>query len=73
MKSILNTIFLFIMLSAAAPALSQSDFEATKTLAEQGVAWAQNDTGYAYSTGEGVPQNYAEAVKWYRLAANGLI
>jgi len=37
--------------------------------AEQGNAVAQLFLGSMYATGEGVPQNYAEAVKWYRLAA----
>jgi TPR repeat protein len=31
---------------------------------------AQFNLGYAYSTGEGVPQDYAEAVSWTRQAAD---
>jgi TPR repeat protein len=38
-------------------------------LAEQGNASAQNGIGVMYYHGRGVPQNYAEAVKWCRLAA----
>jgi len=38
--------------------------------AEQGEAKAQTSLGYAYYSGEDVPQNYTEAVKWYRLAAD---
>ena len=30
---------------------------------------AQYNLGLMYDNGEGVPQDYAEAVKWYRLAA----
>ena len=30
---------------------------------------AQYNLGVAYSNGEGVEQDYAEAVKWWRLAA----
>jgi hypothetical protein len=30
---------------------------------------AQFDLGYMYDTGEGVPQDEVEAVRWYRLAA----
>jgi TPR repeat protein len=26
--------------------------------------------GVMYATGQGIPQNYAEAVKWYRLATD---
>jgi len=37
--------------------------------AEQGVADAQNDLGFMYENGQGVPQDYAEAVGWFRKAA----
>ena len=37
--------------------------------AEQGNAAAQYNLGVMYDNGEGVPQDYAEAAKWYRLAA----
>ena len=30
---------------------------------------AQNSLGYMYSQGKGVPQDYKEAAKWYRKAA----
>lgn len=38
-------------------------------LAEQGDVLAQSKLGERYENGHGVPQNYIEAVKWYRLAA----
>src|SRR5262249_14942003 len=38
-------------------------------LAEQGDARAQYEVGGMYSSGHGVPQDYVEAVKWYRRAA----
>ena len=38
-------------------------------LAEQGHAEAQYHLGTLYDFGDGVPQNYEEAAKWYRLAA----
>ena len=38
-------------------------------LAEKGEAWAQRWLGISYAVGQGVVQDYAEAVKWYRLAA----
>ena len=31
--------------------------------------WAQYSLGVSYEIGEGVAQDSAEAVKWYRLAA----
>ena len=37
--------------------------------AEQGLAEAQLALGSMYAKGKGVPKNDAEAVKWYRLAA----
>ena len=46
-------------------------FDITKTmsLAEQGNAQAQFELGTMYSEGQGIPRSYAEAVKWYQLAA----
>ncbi len=38
-------------------------------LAEEGDALAQYNLGIIYSNGHGVPQDDAEAVRWYRLAA----
>ena len=38
--------------------------------AEQGAAAAQFNLGGLYYYGEGVPQDYGEAVRWYRLAAD---
>ena len=39
-------------------------------LAESGDPSAQFNIGLMYEAGQGVPQNDAEAVKWYRLAAD---
>ncbi len=33
------------------------------------MADAQNDLGFMYENGQGVPQDYAEAVGWFRKAA----
>jgi TPR repeat protein len=40
-----------------------------KSLAEQGYARAQFQTGSMYSEGKGVPRDYKTAVKWWKLAA----
>ena len=48
---------------------SPSD-DTTLLLAEQGDAKAQNKLGFVYDAGQGVRQDYAEAVKWYRKAAD---
>ena len=52
--------------NAASP--PQSSPEA-RLVAEQGDADAQHNLGVAYADGTGVPQDYAESVKWYLLAA----
>ena len=41
-----------------------------KPLADQGAAWAQTFLGFMYATGQGVPKDDVQAVKWYRLAAD---
>ena len=46
------------------------DFESLKALAEQGDAKAQTSLGVMYYSGEGVPQDFKEAVKWLRKAAD---
>ena len=38
--------------------------------ADQGDAGAQWNLGLSYATGLGIPQDDAEAVRWYRLAAD---
>ena len=48
----------------------RADSAATKKDAESGDAEAQNNLGVMYYKGLGVPEDYAEAVKWYRLAAD---
>ena len=41
----------------------------THLLAEEGDPMAQYELGIMYQNGEGVPQNYSKAVKWFRKAA----
>ena len=64
MRLILILTALLAFQSAAA-----SEFDETKALAEQGVATAQYNLGVMYADGDGVPENGAEAVKWFRKAA----
>ena len=40
-----------------------------RPFANQGYAAAQFNLGIMYDEGQGVPQDYAEALKWYRKAA----
>jgi TPR repeat protein len=39
-------------------------------LAKQGKPGAERQLGFMYAHGIGVPHDYQEALKWYRLAAN---
>jgi TPR repeat protein len=45
-------------------------FREWSELAEQGNADAQYNLGVMYRKGEGVPQDYKEAVNWYRKSAD---
>jgi TPR repeat protein len=38
--------------------------------ADQGHAFAQNNIGNLYNKGQGVTQDYVEALRWYRKAAD---
>jgi hypothetical protein len=46
------------------------DATVCRVRAEQGDAKAEANLGNMYSHGQGVPQDYAEAVRWYRKAAD---
>ncbi len=41
-----------------------------RPLAEQGFASSQFNLGLMYERGQGVPQDYVRAYRWYTLAAN---
>ena len=66
---LLATALLALGLNQAVWADDASDFRQTLQLAEQGYAYAQFNLGVMYEKGQGVRQDYAEAVKWYRQAA----
>ena len=61
-------------LDAGLKAAQAGDFQTAlkewKPLADQGDAIAQYNLGLMYAYGEGVPEDDAEAVRWYRLAAD---
>jgi putative methionine-R-sulfoxide reductase with GAF domain len=50
-------------------ASASGNLESMRKLAEQGDPVAQFSMGSHYATGEDVPQDYAEAVRWFSLAA----
>jgi FOG: TPR repeat, SEL1 subfamily len=49
--------------------LHRTDLADISNAAKQGDADAQNNLGLMYIKGNGVPQDYAEAAKWFRKAA----
>ncbi|MDG1074549.1 MAG: tetratricopeptide repeat protein, partial [Methylophilaceae bacterium] len=70
----LQTIFLVLLLSTfssayAGDCFKDGDAADCRVKAEKGNAVAQLNLGFMYSSGQGVAQDYKEAVKWYRLAA----
>ena len=66
-SSIIILLFLTVLTAQSEDVVS--DFESTKFKAEQGDALAQYILGLYYEDGQGVIQDYEEAVKWIRLAA----
>ena len=68
-KLLTTTTFLLIALANVSYVQSAPYFDDTNALAEQAHVYAQNNLVTRYSTGEGVTQNYAEAVRWQRRAA----
>ena len=57
------------MLRKIVQSLAQDPIGLRRLAAELGDIEAQRDLGSIYGVGEDVPQDYAEAAKWYRLAA----
>ena len=47
-----------------------TEFSDTRASAEADNATAQVDLGFVYANGEDVPQDDAEAVRWFRKAAD---
>ena len=54
----------------AAAQRTAAEVASTRQRAEQGGHRSQLFLGILYYNGEGVPQDYVEALKWYRLAAD---
>ena len=57
-------------LKAAQAGDFQTALKEWKPLADQGLAGAQFNLGIMYANGRGVVEDDAEAVRWYRLAAD---
>ena len=82
MRNLVRSIVLLLALGLSEPVLAgpledadaayrkQDYTTALRLAADQGDAGAQFNLGLMYDLGRGVPQDYAQAVKWYRLAAD---
>jgi TPR repeat protein len=68
MKKALLFVFALAVIPVGVDAQAP-DLEEMRALAEQGDANAQYNLGVSYANGLGVPEDDAEAVRWYRLAA----
>ena len=62
-------IALALLILLGSLSISASDFDETKALAERGFAVAQFNLASMYYKGEGTPQDYKEALRWYRASA----
>ena len=58
-----------VMIFAVRLTVASELVDSLKAAAEQGDADAQFNLGLMYDAGEGVPQNYTEAARWFRMAA----
>ena len=74
--AVLTTVAVAVLsLAGLGPPVQAQDTPSAQELAdlraraEAGDATAQLDLGLMYGTGRGVPQDFAEAVGWYRKAA----
>jgi len=69
-KVFVVAILVLALFCVSSGADAENEFiEELRIKAEQGDATAQFNLGFMYCDGEGVPQDYKEAVKWYRMAA----
>ena len=65
----LSYLLIYLLLSLFSVSTPAATIDELIQSAEQGNLKAQSHLGYMYYVGEGVKQDYVEAVKWYRQAA----
>jgi len=65
-----KTLLISIIILFSAVSAFCGEFEDTLKKAEQGDADAQFNLGFMYDDGEGVPQDYKQAIHWYTKAAD---
>ncbi len=69
-KATFRNVAILLLALASVAAAQSTKIEQLRSTAEQGDAEAQSDLGLMYYMGEGVLQDYKEALKWFRLAAD---
>ena len=72
MKTRRFLVVVIVLFASAAPVWGDDQATSVDSIREraaQGDAPAQHNLGLMYDEGRGVPQDYTEALKWYRLAA----
>jgi TPR repeat protein len=62
-------LLVFLLGLTALNLMGQGTLDALRQSAQKGDAAAQLQLGDVFRTGQGLPQDFGEAVKWYRLAA----
>ena len=62
-------VFSFVLLLVASLGAAPEDISDLKAWAEKGDAEAQASLGVMYAKGETIPQDFSEALRWYRKAA----
>ena len=69
MRNLLSILLLCLLLASCGEEKTVEGEKTVQERAKAGNAMAQYNLGLMYDKGEGVPQDKAEAVKWYRKAA----
>ena len=62
-------IVLALLIFLASFSVSASEFDDVKELAQPGLPTAHFNLGSSYYSGKGTPQNYKEALKWFKASA----
>ena len=62
-------IVLALLILLASFSVSASEFDDAKELAQPGLPTAHFNLGSSYYSGKGTPQNYKEALKWFKASA----
>ena len=63
-------VVILVLAALSTPLLAQPDLEDLRRRADEGYVRAQYNLALMYDTGQGVPENNTEAVRWYRKAAD---